>query len=1096
MFLSEKYNRESFLAFISGFLPDFVKEEREFALDGEGIDGAASLLGRSKQLNLGILEFSLKPEDGGRRIAVAQNAFKVMRRHGIRNAVVAFSYGGDAEWRLSLLTTTLELGKSGKIMTVESNPHRYSYLVGPGAKTKTPHEFLIDKGPVADLADLMGRFSVEVVNKQFYASIAELFTELVGGTRGDGKRRYVGVLEMQGQEGPTEKKQSFAVRLIGRIVFCWFLKKKYSATGSPLISDDLLSGRAVRTYPNYYHEILEPLFFELLNKPLRKRIKFLQEEDLFRTVPYLNGGLFSPQVDDSYQLNQATGRGTPGVVMIPDEWFTKLFDVLSQYNFTVDENTSYDVDLSIDPEMLGRIFENLLAEVNPITGESARKNTGSFYTPREIVEYMVDTSLLYYLEDKAKVDKEKLQAIISYGREDDEQTPTTPQENRSVVDALDQLTILDPACGSGAFPIGVLQKVVYILQQVDPDGRIWFEKQIKNIPSVEMRRDLEAKFEDENYDYIRKLGVIRQSIFGVDIQSIATEIAKLRCFLTLVIEENVDDDKQNRGIHPLPNLDFKFVTANTLVGLTSDAANQTNLLEDRSQIEELARIRDSYFTASSEERMELKMEFIQLQRKMLIMYRDTLHQQVSTKYDKLMCWEPFDNEKTDWFSPRWMFGVDGFDIVIGNPPYVHLEDMKDEAARLYEPLGFATYVKRGDLYVLFIERGVNLLKTGGILTYITSNKWMRAEYGKKLRNYLTEKVHPVQLVDLGGGVFESATVDTDILVLKKENYSEPTQAVAASEGMSAKNIESYVAQNAVKIRFKKDDNWAILSPIEQSIKDKIEKYGVPLKDWDIRINYGIKTGCNEAFIIDEETRAKLVQEDPKSAEIIRPVLRGRDIKRYGYDWAGLYVILAIFGSHKYMETKYPAVYKHLLQFKDKLEKRGQCRYLSSGKVNNPDDPKYPGYPGMHHWLELDNNPSKEYMDDFDKQNIAWQRITRENTFCATNPGFVILDSMAYLADVKSHANYLLAVLNSKLIKFWIKKNVPEYGSTGFRLANQFLEVIPVPITIQGATQNKISRLVEDFQEKNNDEILTNIDKEILSIYNLTDEEKIFILKNV
>ena len=136
------------------------------------------------------------------------------------------------------------------------------------------------------------------------------------------------------------------------------------------------------------------------------------------------------------------------------------------------------------------------------------------------------------------------------------------------------------------------------------------------------------------------------------------------------------------------------------------------------------------------------------------------------------------------------------------------------------------------------------------------------------------------------------------------------------------------------------------------------------------------------------------------------------------------------------------------------------------------------------------------MDDFDKQNIAWQRITRENTFCATNPGFVILDSMAYLADVKSHANYLLAVLNSKLIKFWIKKNVPEYGSTGFRLANQFLEVIPVPITIQGATQNKISRLVEDFQEKNNDEILTNIDKEILSIYNLTDEEKIFILKNV
>jgi adenine-specific DNA-methyltransferase len=180
--------------------------------------------------------------------------------------------------------------------------------------------------------------------------------------------------------------------------------------------------------------------------------------------------------------------------------------------------------------------------------------------------------------------------------------------------------------------------------------------------------------------------------------------------------------------------------------------------------------------------------------------------------------------------------------------------------------------------------------------------------------------------------------------------------------------------------FLPDTSWVILSPIEQNIKQKIESVGTPLKDWDISINYGIKTGFNEAFIIDEETKNRLIIEDPKSAEILRPILRGRDIKKYTAQFAGLWVIVAKFGSHKYLENDYPVIYNHLLKYKTQLEKRGQCRY---GGKNNA---------GMHHWLELDNCPSQNYLNDFDKPKIVWLTISDTSKFALDYIGYYCLDS--------------------------------------------------------------------------------------------------------
>lgn len=555
-------------------------------------------------------------------------------------------------------------------------------LLGYGTKTKTAYKFLIEKGKVNSLDELIDRFSVEVVNKQFYTEIATAFTELVGGERiGKTYEKLLGLHGVVDHNKYTE----FGVRLIGRIMFCWFLREKRSENGIPLVPDDMLSLAAVTESNNYYHQILEPLFFELLNTNQNRRKSEFQN-DYFNKVPYLNGGLFSPHTDDLYKYDSVGHCGAYGIVSIPNEWFVHLYTVLNEYNFTVDENTAYDIELSIDPEMLGRIFENLLAEISPETGENAKKSTGSFYTPRDIVDYMVDSSLCEYLKNKTSIDDIKLKALISYSKEEDDLAVFDNVEKRKLIDALYTITALDPACGSGAFPIGMLQKIVYILQELDPDATMWFDKATENV-SILIKREFEKKFNSGSLNYIRKLSVIQNSIFGIDIQPIAVEISRLRCFLSLIIEEKVHDEEENRGINPLPNLDFKFIIANSLIKLDED--EQLSLFENQEHINQLKNIREEYFNADSVRRSELKLEFANVQQDMLLNTIKNYAKQSSLRYTQLSAWKPFANEATTWFDSDWMFGIkNGFDIVIGNPPYIQLQ----------KSVNGNNGVKLGDLY--------------------------------------------------------------------------------------------------------------------------------------------------------------------------------------------------------------------------------------------------------------------------------------------------------------------------------------------------------------------------------------------------------------
>ena len=508
---------------------------------------------------------------------------KTILKQEVKDASLFIFYDDEGNFRFSFVKANY-LGTKRDFTDFK----RYTYFVTP-SQTNTTFIKQVGRCNFNSLDEIIQAFSVEPLNKQFYQDIAKSFYGLIGGKVKIGSRNveFDTALKLPSTPVETNRKiyQEFAVRLIGRTIFCWFLKSKKSENSIPLVPESWLSSKTVvetnNEQHNYYHSVLEKLFFLVLNKKQtdRKDYELPNDQEL---IPFLNGGLFEAQADDFFPTNSKGIHQIGFDLKIPNQWFIELFKVLEQYNFTIDENSIYDAEVSIDPEMLGTIFENLLAEIDPDTEKSARKATGSFYTPREIVDYMVEQSLVQYL--KTKVSTENEEQLLELFKEGGSNT-FEPTETNIILEALSDVKILDPACGSGAFPMGALHKIINALQKLDPDASWWKKKQIANVPNALAKQMLKEKLDGESADYVRKLGVIQNSIYGVDIQPIASEISKLRSFLSLVIDETIIDEVENRGIQALPNLEFKFVTANKLIGL--EEKQQTQGAFDFGQTDEL-----------------------------------------------------------------------------------------------------------------------------------------------------------------------------------------------------------------------------------------------------------------------------------------------------------------------------------------------------------------------------------------------------------------------------------------------------------------------------------------------------------------------------
>ena len=813
--------------------------------------------------------------------------------------------------------------------------------------------------------------------------------------------------------------------------------------------------------------------------------------------------------------------------------------------------------MALDPELLGKVFENLLAAYNPETGETVRKQTGSYYTPRAIVDYMVEEALVATLtqqvsptNENTELWEEELRYLFDYAQVcDDASEWFDDDEKDRIVGAISELKILDTAVGSGAFPMSVLHKLTLALRRLDPDNRRWKQLQEKHAgqrasgvfstQDDKTRRGKLLEIDDtfkryRDSDFGRKLYLIQYGIYGVDIQPVACQIAKLRFFISLAIEQEPDRDASNFGIKPLPNLETRFVAANTLIGLE---LSETRLLlqEDSVQqlIKEIEGIREKHFLTNNRQRkldleeqedefrerlkQELEIQrakWVEIQQREIERkvdklpkpeQREQLREVEQKKYEerkkefdsgfedarKIAGWKPYDqNASADWFDPEWMFGIaNGFDVVIGNPPYVQLQKNRGQLGHLYAPCNFDTFIRTGDIYCLFYERANQLLKEGGHLCFISSNKWMRAAYGRKLRDYLIKHTRPIQLLDMGPDVFD-ATVDTNILLLRNSSLDVPAvfKAVTMKSDFDkqAGDIGQYLSdKGAAMTAPAKGESWLILSPIEHNLKSKIVRIGKPLKAWDLHIYFGIKTGCNEAFLIDESKREELVAQDPRSAEVIKPLLRGRDIECYHVQKTEMYMLAT--GYDLDIPSTYPAIHNHL----ENTGKRIESGRRGKGLFNRDDQ-------GENWW----NLRTCAYYSEFEKEKVVWKRIGSILRFAYSQHPMFCLDSTCIATGEK--VKFLTAVLNSRLSHYQLFGLAPKTGTGDLIVSVQALEPLLVP-RIKEANQHLVTQIEDrvdsilDAKRTNADADTTALEKEIdqivYSLYELTPEEIAIVEEN-
>lgn len=926
--------------------------------------------------------------------------------------------------------------------------------------------------PKPEIADLLWKsLDIKEVNKEFYKQVKERFDALLG------------IVKTQHTTATENQVKQFTVRLIGRYIFCWFLKEK------GIIPFGLINTENIKNTPNYYQTVLLPLFFKTLNTKVQDR-EILKSSNPKNhgsdNIPYLNGGLFDESEEDKLFTDLKL-----------DAWLLPFVEILESYDFTVDESSSQYQQVAVDPEMLGRIFENLLASQNEETEKLAnqRKAFGAFYTPREIVDYMVNESIKAYLqtqweqhiveqktktlnnpepvgdifgnkkpqqlaietkryelkaEEKSKIEK----AIEPLFAANPDAGQLKKEEKTLLLQFLEQIKILDPACGSGAFPMGILHKLVELHETLGT---------VKS--PYELKKD-----------------ILSQNIYGVDIMPMAIEIARLRAWLSLVLEENYNpkDPVHNFGVKPLPNLDFKFVCANSLIDLGLDAFINDEkkpplLLEFAKQLitdlKSLEDLRKKFFTPAlgSSEKENLKNEYFEK--------RDTVVKDIESGSEpvlkaiaqKIKHWNPFDDSQpSPFFSPTWMFGIDkGFDVVIGNPPYVQMQKNNGYLAEQLKNVGYSTYERTGDVYALFYELGFKVLANKGVHTFITSSQWLKAAYGKSLRKLFISK-NPIKLIALGPGIFETAVVDTNILIAKNEINQNKLH------GTTVDKPEQLAHLNALKYHpmpYVSVEKWAIMDDGKQSISEKIKKNGKALKEWNIKINRGVLTGYNEAFIIDESRRNELVKADAKNAEVIRPILKGREIEKYSTMWDGDYLINTHNGNKSTKVKRvdideYPKLKSFLDLFKEKLEQR-----LDQGDT-------------------IYNLRNCAYLSEFSKEKIIWKRIGSQLRFSYSDSEIYCLDSTCILTGEK--VKYLTALLNSKLCNYQLFETAPRTGMGDLIISVQALE----PLLVYYPTdkeQKQIESIVDEIlKRKKAKQDTTALEREIdvlvYKLYELTYDE--------
>ncbi|WP_080054409.1 DUF7149 domain-containing protein [Spirosoma aerolatum] len=890
-------------------------------------------------------------------------------------------------------------------------------------------------------------------------------------------------------------------------------------------------------------DALNSLFFEVLARKPESRDKEYSNifitvpylnSSLFEPTDIEHVTIFVSNLRDDYTLpilpstilKTKEGKKRAGEINAL-EYF---FEFLNAYEFSGEgsEEIQEDNKTLINASVLGLIFEKI----------NGYKD-GSFFTPGFITMYMCRETIrravvhkfnelkgwncsdLDQLYDKIE-DKVEANQIINSLRICDPAVGSghfLVSALNEIISIKNDLKILFDRTGKRRlrdYHIEVLNDELII---TDEDGSL-FEYNFNNLES---QRVQEAIFHE-------KQTIIENCLFGVDLNPNSVKICRLRLWIELLKNSYYtplgNTVLQERALETLPNIDINIKWGNSLISrYTLDADLSQALKKNKLSIEDYKAAVQTYRNAENKEQKremerlinriksdfrteisnndpkkkklsKLTGEFFNITQSQLFAPSKTeakLNKQKQEKLKKEITQlttyiEEVKNNKMFETAFEWRFEFPeilnddgdfvGFDVLLGNPPYIQLQKLGQESENL-QKVGYQTFESMGDIYSLFYENGWNVLKEKGILCFITSNKWMRAGYGVSTRGFFGEKTSPLLLIDFAGQkIFESATVETNILMFSKEKNQGKTIACIVKENV-LNNMSDYVRQHATTTSFSGSESWVVLSEIEQRIKAKIEAVGTPLKDWDIAINYGIKTGFNDAFIIDGAKRAELLNEDPKSAEVIRPILRGRDIKRYSYEFADLYLI-ATFPSLKLdIEQQYPAIKGHLLSF-------GRARLEQSGgsgarkKTNNK-------------WFETQDSIS--YWEDFNRQKIVWGEISDKTKFAIDLEGKYMNEATTFLM-VGESLIYLVGYLNSKLSEYLFSKIGTTTGVGTIRWKKYTIEQMLIP-RLEPSKENEYQKRVLGALNcitlgKDYSLLTSELDKLIYEHLELTPEEIEFI----
>lgn len=985
------------------------------------------------------------------------------KRVGLRNLVKSFInpnwgefdaalvvFDSGSVWRLSFVCDVKGENTAAK---------RFTYVFGESDNYyNTPvGRFDVLQRNGISFENIKDAFSVERLNKDFFNGY---------------KDRYVKFLKHINED--TKENRDYVKKLLGRLVFLQFLQKK-GWMGVPANQqgwnggDKFYLNHLIESYEGndrLLSDVLEPLFFNTLNE---RRINDLADSRLGENIkiPYLNGGLFDKDNLDKKDID------------FPYDYFKELMDFFAMYNFTIDENDPEDSEIGIDPEMLGHIFENLLED---------NKDKGAFYTPKEIVQYMSQESVAQYLKSHAP--EELHTAIDSLIKQRVVEPILQNKENARLVNkSLSVVKVCDPAIGSGAFPMGVLNVLF--------DCR-------------HLLYGFIGKNEDFSYAKVKR-DIIQNNIYGVDIEKGAVDIARLRFWLALVVDENEPQ--------PLPNLDYKIMCGDSLLHRFALDAPFQNVLKDynqkngthytlddyrqwvydytdisdhtqkddfRKRIEDIkravktelndkekgkiAKVRGAIDNLQMEDmfggkKNEKKIKTLQKELKALEQQRAEIE---SNKiYDHAFEWR-FEfpallDEKGDFM---------GFDIVIANPPYVDAKKLKLVAPYLKK---YEVFNGAADLYTYFYELALSMLCCNGVISFITSNKWIRSEYGRKLRKlFLLNNI--VELIDFGRNRVFNATVDSNIAIVKKASFKEQPLLYYFDEEAKGTSLNDMIQQGHVTNVILTEDAWLLKAGENYELKSKIESNGIPLKEFGVNIYRGILTGYNKAYHIDKSEKEKLIQLDSNNKDVIKPLICGGDTKKFFCKSPQLWIInihngvktLGVepikIGQYPIIKQKLDSYYSELLERNDK----GCTPY---------------------------NLRNCAYLNEFEKEKIVWQAISKRIAFAYDPKGSYYCDVTTYFMT-GNNLKYILAILNSKLFEYALL-NIYLEGDT-FKSKNTIIQNFPIPKIEKDKVKLLIDIVDEIVKEKGRNPLSDTtilehkIDLLVYHLYGLTYDEVLIV----